>query len=33
MKRNGKVRYWIAYRLPGGKQRFEKIKGKEATSL
>ena len=32
-KRSGKVKYWIAYRLPGGKQRFEKLTGERATSI
>ncbi len=32
-KRSGQVHYWIAYRLPGGKQRFEKITGENATSI
>ena len=32
-KRSGKVRYWIAYRLPGGKQRSEKITGENACSI
>ena len=32
-KRSGKVKYWIAYRIPGGKQRFEKLTGKNSTSV
>ena len=32
-KRAGKVHYWIAYRLPGGKQKFEKLTGENATSI
>ena len=32
-RRSGKIKYWIAYRLPGGKQRFEKITGENATSI
>lgn len=32
-RRSGKVKYWIAYRIPGGKQRFEKMTGEKATSL
>jgi len=32
-KRSGKVKYWIAYRLPGGKQRFEKLTGERSTSI
>jgi hypothetical protein len=32
-KRSGKVKYWIAYRVPGGKQRFEKLTGENATSV
>jgi hypothetical protein len=33
LKRSGKVNFWIAYRLPGSKQEFEKMKGKNADSL
>ena len=33
LKRSKKLNYWITYRLPGGKLKFEKIKGEEATSL
>jgi integrase len=33
LKRSNKAKYWITYRLPGGKQRFEKMKGEEASSL
>lgn len=25
-KRSRRVNFWIAYRLPGGKQEFEKVK-------
>ncbi len=32
-KRSGKIKYWITYRLPGGKQRFEKMTGENATSI
>jgi integrase len=32
-KRAGKVHYWIAYRLPGGKQKFEKLTGENSTSI
>jgi integrase len=32
-RRSGKVNYWIAYRLPGGKQRSEKLTGEGATSI
>ena len=32
-RRSAKVKYWIAYRLPGGKQRFEKLTGEGATSI
>lgn len=32
-RRSGKVKYWIAYRLPGGKQRFEKLTGENAGSI
>jgi integrase len=32
-KRSGKVHYWITYRLPGGKQRFEKLTGENACSI
>lgn len=32
-RRAGKVNYWIAYRLPGGKQRFEKLTGEKAGSI
>jgi hypothetical protein len=32
-KRSGKVKYWIAYRLPGGKQRLEKLTGENAGSI
>ena len=28
-KRSNRIGYWVAYRLPGGKQRFEKVKGEE----
>jgi len=31
--RAGKVKFWIAYRLPGGKQKFEKLTGDMATSI
>ena len=33
LKRANKINYWIAYRLPGGKQRFEKITGENGNSL
>ena len=33
LKRSNKVNYWITYRLPGGKQKFEKITGENANSL
>jgi integrase len=33
LKRSDKVQYWITYRLRGGKQKFEKISGEQATSL
>ena len=32
-RRAGKVHFWITYRLPGGKQRFEKLTGEKATSI
>jgi integrase len=32
-RKSGKVIYWIAYRLPGGKQRFEKITGEGQGSI
>lgn len=32
-RRSGKVQYWIAYRLPGGKQRFEKMTGENSNSI
>ena len=32
-KRSGKVNYWIAYRFPGGKQKFEKLTGESAASI
>jgi integrase len=32
-KRAGKLHYWIAYRLPGGKQKFEKLTGEHSTSI
>lgn len=32
-RRAGKIKYWIAYRLPGGKQTFEKMTGERATSI
>ena len=35
-KRSKKIRYWIAYRLPDGKQRFEsvaKFEGLKAWSI
>lgn len=33
LKKSNKLNYWIAYRLPGGKQRFEKMTGENANSL
>lgn len=33
LKRANKVSYWIAYRLHGGKQKFEKITGENANSI
>lgn len=33
LKRSNKVNYWITYRLPGGKQKFEKMTGENANSL
>ena len=32
-RKSGKIKYWIAYRLPGGKQRFEKLTGDNASSI
>ena len=32
-KRSGKIKCWIAFRLPGGKQRLEKVTGEKATSI
>jgi hypothetical protein len=29
LKRSQKVKYWISYRLPGGKQRREPVEGEE----
>jgi len=31
LKRNQKVKYWISYRLPGGKQKREPVRGKELS--
>jgi hypothetical protein len=33
LKKSNRVNYWIAYRLPGGKQRFEKMTGEDAKSV
>ncbi len=33
LTRSDKVRYWISYRLTGGKQKFEKMKWEEAGSI
>ena len=33
LKKSNKINYWIVYRLPGGKQRFEKMTGENANSL
>lgn len=34
-KRSNRVKYWISYRLPGpgGKQKFEKMKGEQSGSI
>ena len=32
-RRSGRIKYWIALSLPGGRQRFEKITGENATSI
>jgi integrase len=28
-----KIKYWIAFRLPGGKQKFQKLTGEKANSI
>jgi integrase len=33
LKKSNKVGYWIAYRLPGGKQRFQKMTGENANKV
>jgi hypothetical protein len=32
-KRAGRVQYWVVYRVPGGKQKSEKMTGKNANSI
>ena len=32
-KKGKRINYWIAYRLPGGKQKFEKMTGDNANSI
>jgi hypothetical protein len=32
-KKGKRINYWITYRLPRGKQKFEKITGENANSI